>query len=306
MKVVFMGTPAFAVPSLDALHGAHSVLAAYARPDAPSGRGSRLVPPPVKMRALERGIPILQPASLRDPGLIEGLRDMAPDVVCVAAYGMILPPAVLQIPRFGCVNVHASLLPRYRGAAPIERAILNGDELTGVSIMRMEEGLDTGPFARQVAIPVGDLDSAALTETLARAGAAALLDVLSDLESGSVIWTEQDDAAATYAAKIARDDIALDPSLKVEQALRRIRASSDRVTARVSVDGAEMVLLHASGSDVHLSSGTASCTKKGLLLGFADGSILIDRTRPVGKAAMTGSAWVCGYRGDADATWCPA
>jgi len=306
MKVVFMGTPAFAVPSLEALADAHAVLAAYTRPDAPSGRGSRLVSPPVKVRALELGIPVVQPLSLREPGVAEDLRSLAPDVICVAAYGAILPPAVLEIPRFGCVNVHASLLPHYRGAAPIERAILNGDEITGVSIMLMEEGLDTGPYARQVTLPVGDLDGASLSEELARAGARALLDVLADLESGVVRWTPQDEKRATFAPKISREDVTIEPSLTVSSALRRIRASSDRVTARVAVDGAEMVILSASRSDVPLSAGAASCTKSGLLLGFSDASLLIERTRPVGKGAMTGSAWVCGYRGGTDATWCPA
>jgi methionyl-tRNA formyltransferase len=301
-----MGTPAFAVPSLDALAAVHTVITAFTRPDAPSGRGSRLVPPPVKSRALELGIPVAQPASLREADVVEQLRRLEPDVICVAAYGMLLPPDVLEIPRLGCINVHASLLPRYRGAAPIERAILNGDEVTGVSIMRMEEGLDTGPYARQVAVPVGELDSVGLSEQLARVGAEALLVVLADLESGSVMWTPQDDAAATFAAKILRQDVALAPSLAAVAALRRIRASSERVTARVAVDGVDMVLLGASLSNVPLPAGAASCTKAGLLLGFADGSLLIEKTRPVGKGAMTGSAWVCGYRGDADATWCPA
>jgi len=306
VKVVFMGTPAFAVPSLEALAQAHAVLAAYARPDAPSGRGSRLVAPPAKVRAVELGIPVAQPSSMRDPAVVEQLRSLAPDVICVAAYGMILPPAVLEIPRFGCVNVHASLLPRYRGAAPIERAILNGDAFTGVSIMRMEEGLDTGPYARQVTVPVGDLGRAELSEELARTGARALLGVLAEVESGAAQWTAQDDERATYAPKISREDVAIDPSLTVDVALRRIRASSERVTARVAVDGAEMVLLGASRSAASLASGTASCTKSGLLLGLADGALLIEQTRPAGKAAMTGSAWVCGYRGGADATWCPA
>jgi methionyl-tRNA formyltransferase len=301
-----MGTPAFAVPSFDAVAEAHTVVAAFTRPDAPSGRGSRLVPPPIKSRALELGIPVVQPASLREAGVVEHLRHLAPDVICVAAYGMLLPPDVLEIPRFGCINVHASLLPRYRGAAPIERAILNGDKISGVSIMLMEEGLDTGPYARQVAVLVSDLDTAGLAEQLARASAGALLDVLADVESGSVDWTPQDDNAATYAPKILRKDILLEPSLTSAAALRRIRASSERVTARVAVDGSEMVLLSASSSDAQLPAGAASCTKTGLLLGFADGSLLVERTRPVGKSAMTGSAWVCGYRGDASATWCSA
>lgn len=301
-----MGTPAFAVPSLEAVAGAHTVVAAFTRPDAPSGRGSRLVAPPVKTRAVELGIPVFQPKSLRDADVMEAIRALAPAVICVAAYGMLLPPAVLEIPHFGCVNVHASLLPRFRGAAPIERAVLSGDEVSGVSIMRMDEGLDTGPYALQVPVPIGDLDSEELSGQLARVGAEALLQALADLASDSVTWTPQNDADATYAQKIVRADVAIDPSLTAVAALRRIRASSERVTSRVTVDGAEMVVLSAALSEVPVAPGAAICTKEGLRLGFEDGALLIDRLRPVGKGAMTGTAWVCGFRGDATATWCSA
>jgi len=306
VRVVFMGTPAFAVPSLDALARARTVVAAFTRADAPSGRGARLRPPLVKVRAEELCIPVFQPASLREPAVIETLRCLAPDVICVAAYGMLLPAAVLGIPRLGSVNVHASLLPRYRGAAPIERAILNGDEITGVSIMRMEEGLDTGPYAAQVSVPLDDLDSESLSRLLADVGAAALLHVLAELEAGCVTWTRQDDSHATYAPKLTRADVAVAPTMTAVEALRRIRASSDRVTARISVDGSDMVVLAATPSSVPLRAGAASCSSHGLVLGFADGALLAQRVRPVGKSAMSGSAWACGFRGDPDVTWCSA
>lgn len=307
MKVVFMGTPRFAVPSLNALADAHEVVGVFTRADAPSGRGSRLVPPPVKVRAVERGIPVFQPATLRDHTVVAGIRDLAPDVICVAAYGMLLPPDVLALPPFGCVNVHASLLPRYRGAAPVERAILAGDAITGVSIMRMEEGLDTGPYALQIEVPIDDQDAAHLTDVLSEVGANALLDVVDRLsESGAVNWTEQNDADATYAPKIARADVAIDPSLTTEDALRRIRASTPRATVRIALDGREMVVLSAVRSDVVVAQGEARCARSGVTLGFADGALEIDRLRPAGRGAMSGAAWVCGLQDTPGSHWCSA
>jgi len=298
-----MGTPSFAVPSLDAVAAAHTTVGVFSRPDARSSRGGRLLPPPVKTRAAELGIPVFQPSSLRDPAVVQTIADLAADVICVAAYGMLLPPELLVLPRFGCVNVHASLLPRYRGAAPVERAILNGDDTTGVSIMRMEEGLDTGPYALQVTVRIENLDATALTARLADVGAAALVEVLARLNSGDVRWTAQDDGGATCAPKLTRADVAVTPELSATEALRRIRASSKRATVRVSVDGVDMVVLSASLHDAYLPQAAASCTKTGLLLGFATGTLLADRVRPAGRGAMTGAAWACGFRGDAGATW---
>jgi len=156
VRIVMMGTPAFAVPTLDALLGAHDVAAVYCRPDRASGRGRKVVASPMKEQALAAGVPVEQPATLRDPEAVATLSSYAPDVIVVAAYGLILPPEVLAVPQHGCLNVHGSLLPRWRGAAPVQRAILAGDEVTGVSIMQMEEGLDTGPWCLQVSVPVDE------------------------------------------------------------------------------------------------------------------------------------------------------
>ncbi|MBW6468462.1 MAG: methionyl-tRNA formyltransferase [Coriobacteriia bacterium] len=305
MRVVFMGTPSFALPSLDALIDAHDVVAVYTQPDRPSGRGRAPVPSPVKHLAAEHDIPVHQPVTLREPDEWERLAGLAPDVVCVAAYGLILPPEVLAVPRFGCINVHASLLPRYRGAAPVHRAILAGDERTGVSIMRMEEGLDTGPYARQDEADLDDLTVDEATDLLGELGAGALLSVLEQVEAGAVVWVEQDDSAATYADKISRDDVALHPGLTVSEALRRIRASSRSASSRVCVDGRNITLLRGSSVDSAPPPGTAAVTREALVLGFADGGVSVDEIRPEGKSCMDGACFARGARLAAEVIWGP-
>lgn len=297
-----MGTPAFAVPSLDALLGLADVLAVYTRPDRASGRGRRVAFSPVKERALEAGLPVEQPPTLRDESVTDRLAAYGPDLIVVAAYGLILPRAVLDAPTSGCINVHASLLPRWRGAAPVQRAILAGDRTCGVSVMRMEEGLDTGPYAVQDTVPVGDKTTDELTAELARAGAGALVRALGAIEAGTVVWTEQDDALATYADKVTADDLALQPGLGVEQALRRVRASSRSAPCRVAVGGRRAVVLHASRADADLAAAAASCDR-GVLLGMADGVVRIDELVPQGRSAMSGDAFARGARLDATCTW---
>lgn len=297
-----MGTPAFSIPSLDALLGLADVLAVYTRPDRASGRGRRVAFTPVKERALEAGLPVEQPPTLRDESVTERLAAYGPDLVVVAAYGLLLPRAVLDVPTSGCVNVHASLLPRWRGAAPVQRAILAGDRTCGVSIMRMEEGLDTGPYAVQVTVPVGDKTTDELTAELARAGAAALVRALGAMEAGTAVWTGQDDGLATYADKVTADDLALQPGLGVEEALRRVRASSRSAPCRVAVGGRRAVVLRASRADADLAPAAASCDR-GVLLGMADGVVRIDELVPQGRSAMSGDAFARGARLDATCTW---
>ncbi len=296
MNVVFMGTPDFAVPSLRLLAAHHDVSAVYTRPDAVSRRGNALVAPPVKVVATKLGIPVYQPGSLRDAVEVERLVELAPDVICVAAYGMILPKDVLSIPRFGCINVHASLLPRHRGAAPVHRAVLDGDELLGVSIMRMEEGLDTGPYAMQRSLQGGHMSVEQLTDLLAEQGAEALLEVLEQVAGGSVEWVAQDDSASTYAPKISRDDVALHPDLSVEDALRRVRASTRQAPSRLLIGEVMVTVVHASDSQKSLNRGEVNASPDGLLIGLADGALRLDRIRPAGKSDMDGGAWVCGAR----------
>lgn len=305
MRVVFMGTPRFAVPILEGLLGAHDVVAVYARPDAASRRGRALVSPPTVTLAREHGVPVHQPATLRDGDTVAVLRALAPDVICVAAYGLILPREVLEIPQWGCINVHASLLPRHRGAAPIQRAILDGDQITGVSIMRMEEGLDTGPVAATAAVATDDHTTASLTEVLAALGSDALLDTLRRLESGPVDWVPQDDSAATYASKVSRDDVALRPDLPVADALVRVRASSASATSRLRLGETDIVVLAAAPSSRQVRAGRATYPPEGPVLGFLDGAVLIAQLRPAGRGAMTGAEFVRGARSDGEVPWAP-
>lgn len=305
MRVVFMGTPDFAVPSLVALHSAHEVLAVYTRPDAVSGRGGALRPSPVKTAAMDMGLPVEQPATLRDSAVRQRLGDLRPDVVVVAAYGMILPPEVLTIPPKGCINVHASLLPRWRGAAPIERAVLSGDSSVGVSIMLMEAGLDTGPYCVQAAIEVDALAVPELTGRLAELGATSLVQALAMLEEGACRWIEQDESRVTYAEKIDRDDVALEPGLAVDEAMRRIRASSRRAPARVLISDKGVTVLDGAPSGHAVAPGRVLSTKEGIELGFSDGGLRIDRIKPDGRGEMSALDWARGARLADDASWGP-
>lgn len=293
MRVVFMGTPAFAVPSLESLAAHHEVVLVVTQPDAPSGRGSILRPSEVKVAALALGLEVYQPVALKGE-VVERLRSVAPDVICVAAFGMLLPPDVLEIPVHGCVNVHASLLPRYRGAAPIQRAVLAGESITGVSIMLMEAGLDTGPFARQETVAVSGRYAAEVEEDLARAGAGALLAVLDEIESGGVSWTAQDASSATYAAKIGKDDVALLPDITVAEAHARVRAATRRAPARACVGERELTVVRASPIDEHAVPGGVCISQGQPVLGFADGALALEVVRPSGKGDMRGTDWARG------------
>lgn len=302
MRVVFMGTPAFAVPSLEALVSRHDVVLAVTRPDRASGRGNQLRPCEVKCAALEAGVPVLQPSTLRGEAT-EQIAELRPDVICVAAFGMLLPSELLAVPTHGCINVHASLLPKYRGAAPVQRSVLAGDRETGVSIMLMEEGLDTGPYALQRTVPIGERYSDEVEADLARVGAEALLEVLDALGAGTVTWHEQDDAMATYAAKITKDDVALLPELTVAEAFARVRAATRRAPARACVGDREVTVVRAHLEAVDAPPG-AVCVSEGVPhLGFADGSLGLDVVRPAGKGDMPGIDWVRGARLPEDACW---
>jgi len=296
VRVVFMGTPEFAVPSLRALAGVHDVVAVYTRPDAVSGRGGQRRPSAVKSAAIELGLGVREPATLRDAETLAQLVALNADIAVVAAYGLILPRAALDAARLGAVNVHASLLPRWRGAAPIQRAILSGDEMAGVSIMRMEEGLDTGPYCLQLGTDVDDLGAVELTERLAKLGADALLQALPAIADGTALWTDQDEALVTYAEKIAKRDVALSPVLTTVQALRRVRASSPAAPSRVVLGGRGAIVMTAQLSEVDLAPGEISCTKSALALGVADGAIELTEIKPDGKAVMNACAWARGVR----------
>ena len=225
MKILFAGTPEFAVPPLAMLlRSRHKLCAVYTQPDRPSGRGRKLVPGPVKQLAERHGIPIFQPDTLKDPTEQEQLCSLAPDLMVVVAYGLILPKAVLDAPRLGCVNIHASLLPRWRGAAPIQRAVLAGDEVTGITLMFVEPRLDAGPVLLKKPCPIGRSETAGeLHDRLSVLGAEALEELLPALESGTVKPEIQDESLVTYAAKLEKEEALLDwsrPALELERQVR--------------------------------------------------------------------------------------
>lgn len=312
MRVVFMGTPAFAATILEELAQQHEVAAVYTRPDAVRGRGKALVPSPVKEVASELGIPVHTPRSLRDEQVQQELVDYHPDVICVVAYGALLPSEVLSIPRFGCLNVHASLLPRWRGAAPIERAILAGDEETGVCVMRMEEGLDTGAWCVCRTASIDDKDSGELSDELATLGSQALLTALVHVEQGVEAWTEQDERQATYAAKLEKGELDLGPDEASIAVARKVRASSAAHPARCVIAGRGVTVLggcqlreDAAGLATGLSAGAVRFASKRLFLGCAEGVYEVEALKPDGKQAMDARSFAAGAKAlhGNDATW---
>ena len=226
MRIVFAGTPAFAVPSLRAAHAHHEVVAVYTQPDRPAGRGRALTPSPVELEAIQRGIPVLQPLSLKKKSTQDALRELQPDVMIVVAYGLILPQVVLDIPQYGCWNVHASLLPRWRGAAPIQRAIEAGDEETGVCLMQMEAGLDTGPVLLAQSLEIGREETGGqLHDRLSDLGAQVLRDALGLLRAGVRLPPHpQPDEGVTYAHKLDKAEAKLDWTQPAAVLARKVRA----------------------------------------------------------------------------------
>jgi methionyl-tRNA formyltransferase len=240
LRVVFMGTPEFAVGALDAVHSAFSIVAVYTQPDRQSGRGMALTPPPVKRRALELGLPVFQPEKLTLPGEADKLRGLNPDVIVVVAYGQILKREVLEMPRLGCVNIHSSLLPRWRGAAPIQWAILGGDAESGVTTMKLVEKLDAGAILLQGRTPLSaDETAGTLHDRLAQMGAELIVPTLRGLADGSLKPVEQDESKVTYASKLSKEMEWLDPSLSAVELDRRVRALNPWPGTSVWVEAGE-------------------------------------------------------------------
>jgi methionyl-tRNA formyltransferase len=225
MRVVFMGTPEFAVPALEAVHGAHEIVGVYTQPDRPVGRGLDLRPSPVKAKALQLGLSVYQPEKLTLPGEFERLQTLRPDVIVVVAYGQILRRNVLDLPRHGCINIHSSLLPRWRGAAPIQWAILGGDSESGVSTMHLVEKLDAGDVLLQARTPVSAEDTAGtLHDRIMRLGSELILPTLAGLEAGTLKGQPQDESKVTYASKLTKEMERLDPAESAATLDRRVRA----------------------------------------------------------------------------------
>jgi len=244
MRIIFMGSPDFAVPTLDALvEAGHEVVAAYTQPPRPAGRGKGERPTAVDERAGELGIEVRSPKSLRGGADQEAFAELEADVAVVAAYGLILPQPILDAPMLGCLNVHASLLPRWRGAAPVQRAIMAGDEVTGVTIMQMEAGLDTGPMLLKGAVEIADKNTAQLTEELAKLGAAMMVEVLTDLPSFEPL--PQPEEGVTYAAKIKKEEARIDWSRSSAELVRQVQGLAPFPGAWFEVNGERIKILAA-------------------------------------------------------------
>ncbi len=294
-----MGTPDFAVPSLEAVAQAHEVALVITRPDAVRGRGKALVPSPVKAKALELGIPVLE-ASRMTPEAKAAVAAAAPDIMCVVAFGCILPDDLLAMAPHGAINVHASLLPRWRGAAPIQRAILAGDAQTGVSIMRVAHDLDAGAWCRQASTLVGEKGEMDLTAELAAMGAAELLVALEQIQTGTDSWTDQDESQVTLAAKVTKQEMRLDPADDAHVNALRVQASSDTAPARMSLGGRGLRVMKAAECvDAHgLATGAVAVERGRVFVGCAKGTLELLVVKPDGKKEMQVSAWAAGLRGE--------
>ncbi len=276
MRVVYMGTPDFAVPPLSALHReGHEIVGVYSQPDRPKGRGHKLVAPPVKERALELGIPVFQPEGFRDPLAVEELRALAPEVIVVAAYGRILPQSVLDIPRYGCVNIHASLLPRLRGAAPIQWSILRGDSVTGVTTMMMAAGLDTGDILLTQETPIDENeDAATLYERLSRMGAQLILPTLEGLEQGTITPVPQEDALSTYAPMLHKGLSPIDWSNSAAEIHNQVRGLQPWPVATTLWEGKTLKIHRTRLAEGKAAPGETVQKDGNLYVGCGDGRLL--------------------------------
>lgn len=297
-RIVFMGSPDFAVPTLEALAARYSVFGAVTQPDRPAGRGGTLKPPAVKSAALRLGIPVIQPEKLRQPEAMAQLQAWAPDLIVVAAFGQILRPAVLDLPRFGCINVHGSLLPRGRGAAPIQAAILAGDAETGITIMKMDPGVDTGPILSQRAIPIApDETGGSLFEKMSTIGAELLLETLPKYLSGEIQPRPQPEVGATYAPMLKKEDGLLGFTQPAAALERRVRAMNPWPGAYFVWNGASLKVLRASVSGVKSPGAGTRLTVQGQpAVGTGEGILVMEEVQPAGKKPMPGKAFLSGAR----------
>jgi methionyl-tRNA formyltransferase len=295
LRVAFLGTPDFAVASLEALAEAgHEIVCVYSQPPRPAGRGHRERPSPVHRFADERSWPVRTPLTLRDPDEQEAFGRLNLDVAVVVAYGLILPRAILEAPRLGCINVHASLLPRWRGAAPIQRALLAGDRETGVTIMQMDEGLDTGPTLLRRAVAIEKEDTAqTLHDRLAALGAEALVEALGALSRGALQPQPQEDSGATYAEKIRKEEGRLDWRLPARQLERQVRAFTPWPGAWFELEGERFKVLGAEVAEGEGAPGQVLDDE--LTIACGEGALRLTRLQRAGKAPMEAEALLRGF-----------
>ncbi|MFQ6372554.1 methionyl-tRNA formyltransferase [Shewanella sp. YIC-542] len=302
LKVIFAGTPDFAARHLQALlNSEHEVIGVYTQPDRPAGRGHKLMPSPVKSLALEHHLPVYQPTSLRNEEAQQQLATLQADIMVVVAYGLILPQAVLDTPRLGCINVHGSILPRWRGAAPIQRAIWAGDKTTGVTVMRMDAGLDTGAMLLKTQLPIEDDDtSASLYEKLAHQGPEALLEALQGLAAGNLSAETQDDALACYAEKLSKEEAAIDWQKSATQLWQEIRAFNPWPVSYFQCQQQNIKVWQASVEAAPQSSAAGTVVradKHGIAVATGDGLLVLKTLQLPGKKA-TSAADILNARAD--------
>ncbi len=300
MDVLFMGTPEFAAPTLQALLGSrHDLRAVVTQPDKPAGRGRRLSAPKVKQLALAHEIPCLQPAALNDPTVEDALSALEPEVIVVAAYGKILPPSLLNIPPMGCINVHASLLPKYRGAAPIQWAIINGETETGITIMLMDEEMDHGPILLQRPVPIlPDETAGELHDRLAALGPPCLLEALEGLEAGSLTPRTQDHAGATYASMLSKEDGRLDWSEPAERVVNRVRGVTPWPGATTTLGGEPIKVWQASVGPADASGRPGEVVavgEDGLTVACGRGAVRIEELQVAGRRRMAAASFLRGH-----------
>lgn len=291
LRIIFAGTPDFAARHLDALLSSeHQIVGVFTQPDRPAGRGKKLMPSPVKVLAEKKGIPVFQPVSLRPQQNQQLIADLQADVMVVVAYGLILPKAVLEMPRLGCLNVHGSLLPRWRGAAPIQRSLWAGDMETGVTIMQMDVGLDTGDMLYKLSCPITAEDtSATLYDKLAQLGPQGLLATLTQIATGTATPEIQDETQVTYAEKLSKEEALLDWSLPAEQLERCIRAFNPWPMSYFVIEDQPVKVWKASviNSQAKAKPGTIiEANKQGIQVATAEGILNLESLQPAGKKAM--------------------
>lgn len=301
MRVIFMGTPDFAAGSLAALLDAgYEVVLAVTQRDKPKGRGKQMQPPPVKECATSRGVPVYQPKRVRDAESVAYLKTFRPDMIVVSAFGQILPKEILQMPRYGCINVHASLLPKYRGAAPIQQAVINGDAVSGVTIMRMDEGLDTGDMIEQEKVVLAeDETGGSLFEKLAETGARLLLHTMKKIEDGTAVYTKQDESEATHVGMISKEMGKIDwerPAVAIE---RLVRGLNPWPSAYTRLRGKTLKIWRAKaepGGDPLDAGRVAQVGKKELKVQTGDGLLSLLEVQLEGKKRMDAEAFLRGCR----------
>lgn len=301
-RIVFMGSPDFAVPALEALARRYPVVGVVTQPDRPAGRGGTVRLPAVKRAALRLGLPVIQPEKLRQPEAMEQLRAWSPDVIVVAAFGQILRPAVLDLPPFGCLNVHGSLLPRWRGAAPVQAAILAGDAETGITIMKMDAGVDTGPILSQRALPIAaDETGGSLFVKMSALGAELLLETLPRYLSGELVPQPQPEGGATYAPMLKKEDGLLDFNQPAAALERRVRAMNPWPGAYFEWAGG-ILKVHKAHTDFVFTymfqpPGTRTvCDGLPAIYGGDNAMLVLDEIQPAGKKSMPGKAFLSGAR----------